>query len=84
MEDRAYTGRATTATSSVSEPSKTLYNPRERYPVKRLNLANVVNFGEDNRILASKYDSDGLYVYLGCEDGTVRVVTTGKQSKTLL
>lgn len=74
------TGRATTAASSLSEASHAPYNPRERFPVKRLNLANVLNFGDSNRIIASKYDVDGQYVYLGCEDGTIRVVSTGKDS----
>lgn len=78
--ERPTTGRATTATSAVLAPTSDRYNPRERYPVKRLNLVNVLNFGEENRVLASKFDADGLYVYFGCEDGTVKVVSTGKES----
>lgn len=47
------------------EPESDRYNPRDRFPVGRLHPSNILNLG-DQRIICSKYDKEGQYVYVGC------------------
>lgn len=62
------------------EPSDDRYNPRDRFPVSRLHTSNILNLG-DQRVICSKYDKEGQFVYIGSEDGFVRILSaTGKST----
>lgn len=57
------------------------YNPRVIFPVERIFLEKTINIEGNTDAMVCKYDEEGNYLTLGCNDGSIRALSVQDKCK---